>query len=345
MTFSVIVPIYKVEKYLEKCIQSIVNQDYTDFELILVNDGSPDACPKICRAYAEKDSRIHVVNKENGGLVSARNAGLMVAKGDYILYVDGDDWIVQGTLKTIWNRAITNKNPDMIVFNMTRIFNNREEKDPCYVSEGLYEGDRLRNEIYPYMMYDSRKPFYHGLLFPSCGGKVVNRKILLQHYCKNENIRMGEDNAFIFECMLFSKAVYFLTEHFYIYNQLNEESIRHCYDPMRLDNNKLLTDYITKHLYGINITVDKQINVFKAYWLIMAIFHEVKNRRPVLGAAKHIKEGIRKYRILEDIDISKLPMEAKIYMKLLQMELYMGAIWVASAIELLRGFKKYGSKN
>ncbi|OUQ56650.1 hypothetical protein B5E58_10520 [Tyzzerella sp. An114] len=90
---SVIVPVYKVEEYLNKCVDSIINQTYKNLEIILVDDGSPDSCGKICDEYAKKDSRIKVIHKENGGVSSARNAGLDVATGDYIGFVDSDDWI------------------------------------------------------------------------------------------------------------------------------------------------------------------------------------------------------------------------------------------------------------
>ena len=91
--FSIIVPIYKVEKYLPQCIESILAQTYKHFELILVDDGSPDNCPQICDEYAKKDSRIKVVHKTNGGVVSARKAGVSESKGEYVTFVDGDDWI------------------------------------------------------------------------------------------------------------------------------------------------------------------------------------------------------------------------------------------------------------
>jgi len=90
---SVIVPIYKVEAYMEKCVDSILNQSYKNLEIILVNDGSPDNCPKMCDEYAAKDGRIKVVHKKNGGLASARNAGLKVCTGEYISFIDSDDWI------------------------------------------------------------------------------------------------------------------------------------------------------------------------------------------------------------------------------------------------------------
>lgn len=90
---SVIVPVYKVEKYLDRCVDSIVNQVYKNLEIILVDDGSPDNCPAMCDTWAQKDSRIKVIHKENGGLSDARNAGMTMATGEYIAFVDSDDWV------------------------------------------------------------------------------------------------------------------------------------------------------------------------------------------------------------------------------------------------------------
>ncbi|MCQ2361421.1 MAG: glycosyltransferase family 2 protein [Acidaminococcaceae bacterium] len=97
---SVIIPVYKVEKYLRCCVDSVLNSTYQDLEIILVDDGSPDRCPQICDEYAERDMRIKVIHKENGGLSSARNAGLDIAKGDFIMFVDSDDWIDKETITT-----------------------------------------------------------------------------------------------------------------------------------------------------------------------------------------------------------------------------------------------------
>ncbi len=91
--FSIIIPIYKVENYLDKCVQSIINQTYKNIEIILVDDGSPDNCPAMCDEYAKKDTRIKVIHKENGGLSDARNAGIAAATGKYIIFVDSDDYI------------------------------------------------------------------------------------------------------------------------------------------------------------------------------------------------------------------------------------------------------------
>mgnify|MGYP000955898924 CR=1 FL=1 len=111
---SIIIPIYNVEKYLRRCIDSIVNQTYKNTEIILVNDGSPDNCGVICDEYAKIDSRIKVIHKVNGGLSSARNAGLDIASGEYIMFVDSDDWISEDTLEKL-NRYVE-KGYDIINF-------------------------------------------------------------------------------------------------------------------------------------------------------------------------------------------------------------------------------------
>ena len=90
---SVIIPVYKVEEYLERCVQSVLNQTLKDIEIVLVDDGSPDNCPKMCDEFAKKDSRIKVVHKNNEGLGKARNSGLEVATGEYVAFVDSDDYV------------------------------------------------------------------------------------------------------------------------------------------------------------------------------------------------------------------------------------------------------------
>lgn len=113
---SVIVPVYKVEKYLDKCVQSILGQTFGDFELILVDDGSPDSCGAICDAWKEKDSRVRVIHKANGGLSAARNTGIEQAQGDYLLFVDSDDWIAEDMLATL-HSLIRDADADMACCN------------------------------------------------------------------------------------------------------------------------------------------------------------------------------------------------------------------------------------
>lgn len=109
---SVIVPIYKVEEYLDRCVRSIAEQTYSDLEIILVDDGSPDGCPAICDAWAEKDARIKVIHKENGGLSDARNAGIEIATGEYVAFIDSDDSIEPDFIQKLYD-AITEYNADV----------------------------------------------------------------------------------------------------------------------------------------------------------------------------------------------------------------------------------------
>lgn len=102
---SVIVPIYNVEKYLDRCMESLLNQTLKDIEIIMVDDGSPDNCPQMCDEYAKKDRRIKVVHKKNGGLSDARNAGLKVATGEYVAFVDSDDYQSLNTYEELYHQA------------------------------------------------------------------------------------------------------------------------------------------------------------------------------------------------------------------------------------------------
>ncbi|KMK51136.1 hypothetical protein RO21_07990 [[Actinobacillus] muris] len=117
---SVIVPIYNVEKYLQKCIESIIEQSYTNLEIILVNDGSKDSSPQICDKYAKKDSRIKVIHKENGGLSDARNKGLEVATGDFISFIDSDDFIEKDLYNNFQQILSTYPKLDIYIFNLNK---------------------------------------------------------------------------------------------------------------------------------------------------------------------------------------------------------------------------------
>ncbi len=133
---SVIVPIYKVENYIHKCIDSILSQTYSNLEIILVDDGSPDNCPQICDDYAIKDGRIKVVHKSNGGLSDARNAGMQVASGDYISFIDSDDYIASNMYELLLNR-ITEDDSDISICGVEMIW--EEEKAPTKLTiDGSY---------------------------------------------------------------------------------------------------------------------------------------------------------------------------------------------------------------
>lgn len=127
MKVSFIVPVYKVEKYLEQCVNSVLNQTYQNIELILVDDGSPDNCPKMCDEYAFEDNRVKVIHKPNGGLSDARNAGLCIATGEYVIFMDSDDfWTSNNHLEQLMNIVKTNSVCDFIGFNCSYYYSDTD---------------------------------------------------------------------------------------------------------------------------------------------------------------------------------------------------------------------------
>lgn len=122
--FSIIVPIYKVEAFLPQCIDSVLQQDYEDFELILVDDGSPDNCLRICDEYAQRDMRIRVLHENNSGVSEARNAGVDLSQGEYIIFLDGDDYLTERALKSAYSLLVDDDEPDLLMRNFVSLFSN-----------------------------------------------------------------------------------------------------------------------------------------------------------------------------------------------------------------------------
>lgn len=144
---SVIVPIYKVEDYIRECIESIINQTYKNLEIILVDDGSPDNCGQICDDYAKKDNRIKVIHKENGGLSSARNAGLEIAKGEYISFIDSDDYVSERFIEILYRLCYEN-NADVAECNLLRFKNKIEKIEYSDGTVNLYDNIQMQMRLY-----------------------------------------------------------------------------------------------------------------------------------------------------------------------------------------------------
>lgn len=169
---SVVVPVYKVEPYLRKCLDSIVNQTYRDLEIILIDDGSPDSCGRICDEYAERDARIRVVHQENSGLSAARNAGLKLVSGSYIGFVDSDDWIEPDMYSYLLGNALeyqadiavcgrTEQHMDRTVF---RGFPGLEVLERESALEYLLKNDSLQNYVWDKLY---RRELFAGIEFPA----------------------------------------------------------------------------------------------------------------------------------------------------------------------------------
>ena len=232
MKISVIVPIYKIENYLDNCITSIVNQTFKNLEIILVDDGSPDNCPQICDEWAAKDNRIKVIHKKNEGLIEARKSGVDIATGDYITFVDGDDWIDFTMYEKVAN-AIDKHNPDCVITQFFYAFENKNNRSDYLLNKSFYNRDELENEVFPKMLFAGR--FYQFGIYPNCWTKVFKKQIIDKYlFNVDSNIRLGEDIAFTYPCLLECKSLAFIDEPLYYYRQ-NPESMTASYDSRLYD--------------------------------------------------------------------------------------------------------------
>ena len=177
---SVIVPVYKVENYLDKCIDSIVNQTYNNLEIILVNDGSPDNCPQICDEWKEKDNRIKVIHKENGGVSSARNKGLEIATGSYIAFIDSDDWVEENYISSLYD-AIVSNDAQVALCSYNRVVGKHIEKILITNNDKIVDSkEYLINTLNPQTG------------FGFCHMKLYDAKCI-KNIRFNEELKVGED--------------------------------------------------------------------------------------------------------------------------------------------------------
>lgn len=217
MLFTVIVPIYKVENYLCECIDSILSQNYYNFELILVDDGSPDRCPEICEQYARQDKRIRIVHQQNRGLSSARNRGIEISCGRYIVFVDGDDVLCDNTLKKLAECVEKNNYPDMIIGNVVHWINNTEKiavDNQKYMKEQIGKNIFELNEIYAKHSVQLPWSAYHS---------IYNRELLIkQGLYFSEDIVGAEDCDFYLKILPYIRT-YVLTDIPLVKYRLNRE--------------------------------------------------------------------------------------------------------------------------
>lgn len=202
---SVIVPVYNTEKYLPRCIDSILAQTYTDFELLLIDDGSTDSSGAICDEYAAKDSRVRVFHKENGGVSSARNLGLDNAQGEWITFVDSDDWVKEEYIELFINNA-----DDLVYQSFLSIFNGETEEWDTSI-RALDVNECLTR------LYEKKALGY-------CWGKLYKtQKIKTYNIRFDENIRFREDELFVLKYLSHTSHITCIDRNMYIYNRPNWE--------------------------------------------------------------------------------------------------------------------------
>ncbi len=232
---SVVVPVYKVEKFLKRCVDSILAQSFYDFELILVDDGSPDSCGAMCDEYAEKDNRIKVIHKENGGLSSARNAGLDIAKGDWVTFIDSDDWIHKDYLLYLYNAAVESGK----LISAAGVIDVQEYTDDNDAEYG-YHFEKAADSLY----------IGNDFLSYACA-KLYKKEIWLDF--RFVNGQLMEDFYTIPEVILQETSITVLNENLYYYYRANTESITNS----KRNSFKFYNDHCSGY--------EKNIGLFKKY--------------------------------------------------------------------------------
>lgn len=285
-TVSIIVPVYKVEeRILRRCVESLLRQSYSDIEIILVDDGSPDNCGEICDEYALLDSRVKTLHQPNGGVSSARNTGLSVCKGEYITFVDSDDYVKSEYVERIHNALVSN-NADCAMCNC-HTFTNEDEIENASVEYAcrVLNKDEIVNAIC-YM-----KQPYDGFEITSVWGVLYKREIIIDSRF-NENIRIGEDFVFKYYAMNnINSAVLYNTKDYYYYIR-PDSAMRNGFDAEKLkaidEFEKILSVEYSSSYY--NALMSRFVNIAIVILFTIPLGTEYKTYR------KSVMKFIKKYR-------------------------------------------------
>lgn len=263
---SVIIPVYNIARYIADCIESVIRQTYSELEIILVDDGSTDNSPQICDEYASRDSRIKVIHKTNGGLVSARKAGILASTGELIAYVDGDDWI-EPTMYEKLNARMQIENVDIVV--CSRYEDAVDKRKEVYQGcpRGKYTKEDLKKKIFPRMIVNEN--FFEWGISPSLWDKLFRRECILSYQLDVDNrISWGEDAACTFPCMLNANGIYILDECLYHYRQ-NLDSMSKSIPDVQEERRRYQVMY--RYTLG-KLEKDKNIYDLREQWTEYVLF-------------------------------------------------------------------------
>lgn len=234
---SVVVPAYKVEKYLDRCVESLTAQTWRELEILLVDDGSPDATCALCDRWAARDPRIRVIHKENGGVSSARNRGIAEATGEYLLFVDGDDWVEPEMCEKSLH-AMLEHDADVVMWSYLREYPNRSAPKEIYASDRIFEGEAVQRELRRRLIGLSGAELAHpenaDCLSPVWGKLYKTAMVKDISFIDLKTIGTNEDGIFNIEAFARVKKAVFLNEYWYHYRKDNATSITTRFDPERI---------------------------------------------------------------------------------------------------------------
>lgn len=238
---SIIIPIYNIAPYLDRCISSVINQTYRNLQIILVDDGSTDGSTEICDQYAKRDERICVIHKSNGGLVSARKAGIQVATGEYVSYVDGDDWIESDMLEHLYDAA-RESGAEVVCAGHFVDINKNSKIVKNKFEQGVYLTQDVRKEI----LY--KGCFFESGITPYIWSKFFRTEIIKEKQCLvDDHINVGEDLAVGLPVVLDAERIHILDYAGYHYVQRGNSMI-HCREGNDTARSTHLLTYLKQYL-------------------------------------------------------------------------------------------------
>lgn len=317
---SIIVPVYRTERYLDQCVQSLLSQTYHNLEILLIDDGSPDSCPLLCEQYAASDARVRVIHKENGGLSSAREAGIAAAAGDYVMVVDSDDWIDSGTVACCLNRAIADQ-ADCVLFAYTREYPHASIPNPLFASDFTYPAEEAEAKIHRRLV----GPLGAELSRPE---KVDNLVSVCMKLYKAETIRRGrivserivgtsEDTLFNLYA-LENCSISYVNQCFYHYRKSNAQSITAQYKADLAEKWDVLYQ-----IFQAYIAESGKSEVYRPAFLnrvaccmIGLGLNEVSKKTSLPEKARRLKAILRKplYReAFQQLELSPCPLKWKVF--------------------------------
>lgn len=342
---SIIVPCYNVEKYLKQCLDSIVNQTYKNLEIICVNDGSTDNTLDILKEYAFKDYRIVIIDQENIGASQARNNALKIITGDFVAFVDGDDWID----KSVFEKAIlkvTEFNCDLVFWSYNKCYDEKKIKNPIYGAENKSLSDNDFTDLYRTIFGLTGSQLSKPELADSLctiWGKLYKKELLDNiQFVDLQEIGTFEDGLFNIQCLLKAKSAYYINECLYNYRKNNSVSITTCYKPdlfkRWLNLYSIIEEFITKN--NLDFSFRQALNNRIALSLIGLGLNELANPKSSFAQIRNIGEFLKskKYRnAYKTLELKYFPIQWKIFFCFAKNNMCLGLYALLKVINLLRG--------
>ena len=341
MKLSIVIPVYNVEKYLDECIASVTNQSLKDIEIILVDDGSTDSSGILCDKWAQKDERIRIFHKSNGGLMSAWKYGVRRATGEYIGFVDSDDWIDADMYEKMSSFAMKYAADFVCSATVAFFSSGRIEYETIKLSEGLYDKDKIQNIIFPNLLTSVKS--HCRIVSPNRVTKLYKKEILLSilEDC-NDEVSLGEDLVTTFAFLQKAKSIYVMNSFYPYHYRINSESMTHKFSSKKYEKISVLRDT----LLAIN---DK----YKAYPFEAQIYTDYVDLyfrtieteifcSPNKGLAKSLRKSFSQKELqfaLSKCDVSMLSKKNRLYLILMKWNLVELLIFLRRTKQLLNKLK------